>query len=587
VALFICQGCGAEHGSWAGKCPNCGTSETIRLAPSTDRMVDKVIKGKFKIIRKLGQGGMGAVYLAEQLGIGHRVALKFLKSEFSTDAEIARRFLNEAKSYARVAHPNAVALHDFGQDDEGNLFIAMEYCEGVDLKKVIAEQGRLPLIEGIEVVLQVADVLANAHEKGVIHRDLKPENIMIRRGIRGIHAKVLDFGIARLMDAGTKLTVAGAIAGTPRYMSPEQVEGKEVDLRADIYSLGICLFEAITGHQPFDGTTITEILRKQVGEPLPPLIRFSPDLDYPEIDAVLQRACAKKHTERWPDMLAFASALSQAIPTQAHLSLPPLQRTNVGVRAVATPTPNTLSGMGSTGATMTDATNAGSDDHTLMRGDSAPPRPLPLTQPVNAVARDALDIGKLTLDHQQPTQVGETSSPPVAPKSKTPLFVLGGVVLVLTIAVGVVATRPPPETPKLVEPPPIAKIDPPPKVDPPPDQPKVDVAAAQKLLNETSALNNLATAKTRFGNAELDETETILKAVPEDTTSFAEAKAILEQIATIRSKVAEGDRLFATGNCDGASRAWQAALKINGKVAAANNGLAKCKNAALPSAMEQ
>jgi serine/threonine-protein kinase len=201
------------------------------------------------------------VYFAEQLGIGHRVALKFLKSEFSTDAEIARRFLNEAKSYARVAHPNAVALHDFGQDDEGNLFIAMEYCEGVDLKKVIAEQGRLPLIEGIEVVLQVADVLANAHEKGVIHRDLKPENIMIRRGIRGIHAKVLDFGIARLMDAGTKLTVAGAIAGTPRYMSPEQVEGKEVDLRADIYSLGICLFEAITGHQPFDGTTITEILR--------------------------------------------------------------------------------------------------------------------------------------------------------------------------------------------------------------------------------------------------------------------------------------------------------------------------------------
>src|SRR3954469_735832 len=202
MAVFICQGCGAEHSSWGGKCPQCGTSETIRLAPATDRMVDRVVKGKFKIIRKLGQGGMGAVYLAEQLGIGHRVALKFLKSEFSSDAEIARRFLNEAKSYARVAHPNAVALHDFGQDEEGNLFIAMEYCEGVDLKKVIAEQGRLPMIEAIEIVLQVADVLANAHEKGVIHRDLKPENIMIRRGIRGVHAKVLDFGIARLMDAG-------------------------------------------------------------------------------------------------------------------------------------------------------------------------------------------------------------------------------------------------------------------------------------------------------------------------------------------------------------------------------------------------
>ena len=165
MAVFICQGCGAEYPTWAGKCPQCGNQETIRLQAG-DQMVDKVIKGKFKIIRKLGQGGMGAVYLAEQVGIGHQVALKFLKSEFSSDAEIARRFLNEAKSYARVAHPNAVALHDFGQDDEGNLYIAMEYCEGIDLKKVIAEQGRLPLIEAVEIVLQVADVLANAHSQG-------------------------------------------------------------------------------------------------------------------------------------------------------------------------------------------------------------------------------------------------------------------------------------------------------------------------------------------------------------------------------------------------------------------------------------
>ena len=137
MPVFICQGCGSEHSSWSGKCPHCGVSETIQLKQKTDQMLEKVIKGKYKIIRKLGQGGMGAVYLAEQIGIGHRVALKFLKAEFSTDAEIARRFLNEAKSYARVAHPNAVTLHDFGQDEDGNLFIAMEYCEGVDLKKVI------------------------------------------------------------------------------------------------------------------------------------------------------------------------------------------------------------------------------------------------------------------------------------------------------------------------------------------------------------------------------------------------------------------------------------------------------------------
>jgi eukaryotic-like serine/threonine-protein kinase len=318
VAVFICQGCGAEHTSWAGQCPACGTSQTIRLAPATDRMVGRVVTGKFKIVRKLGQGGMGAVYLAEQLGLGHRVALKFLRAEFSSDVEICRRFLNEAKSYARVAHPNAVGLQDFGQDDEGNLFIAMEFCEGVDLKKLIAEKGRLTPQEAIEIALQVADVLANAHEKGVVHRDLKPENIMIRRGMRGVHVKVLDFGIAHLMDAGTRLTVAGAIAGTPRYMPPEQVEGRAIDHRADIYSLGICLFESLTGRQPYDGTTIAEILRKQVLEPLPALKAAAAELDAPELDAVLQRACAKQATARYEDMLAFADALSKARPSQAH-----------------------------------------------------------------------------------------------------------------------------------------------------------------------------------------------------------------------------------------------------------------------------
>ncbi len=284
MAVFICQSCGNEHSSWEGKCPKCGNTEIIKLNQAQDKMIDKVIKGKFKLIRKLGQGGMGAVYLAEQMGIGHRVAIKFLKSEFSDDVEIARRFMNEAKSYARVAHPNAVVFHDFGQDDDGNLFIAMEYCEGVDLKKVIQEQKRLPVADAIDIILQIADVLSNAHLKGVVHRDLKPENIMLRKGMRGIHVKVLDFGIARLMNEGTRLTVQGAIAGTPRYMSPEQVEGKEVDHRADIYALGILTFETLTGIQPFDGNTIAEILRRQVMDPMPHLASIATDLDYPDID---------------------------------------------------------------------------------------------------------------------------------------------------------------------------------------------------------------------------------------------------------------------------------------------------------------
>ena len=591
MAVFICQGCGAEHNSWEGKCPQCGTSETIRLAPNTDRMLEKIIKGKFKIVRKLGQGGMGAVYLAEQLGIGHRVALKFLKAEFSTDAEIARRFLNEAKSYARVAHPNAVALHDFGQDDEGNLFIAMEYCEGVDLKKVIAEQGRLPMIEAIDVVLQVADVLANAHDKGVIHRDLKPENIMIRRGIRGVHAKVLDFGIARLMDAGTKLTVAGAIAGTPRYMSPEQVEGREVDLRADIYSLGIVLFEALTGTQPFDGSTIAEILRRQATEPMPHLKERAPDLDYPDLDAVIQKACAKKREQRWPDMLTFANALSQAIPTQAHLGLTPLQRTGV-TNAVgrATPAPGaaTQAGVVPTGVAVPGTATEGADERTMLRtGESS------------AVTRKGTEpgIGSTELDHARPA---DASLPPVAPRSKGPL--IGGLVIAALVIAGgayVAFARPsttgqdgaggsttttPPKPPEVAG----TASGNGTTTPPPQDTAAVDAiaAAAAKALREQTARESLGRAKTEFSLANLDEAETRLKDVAEDTPSFAEAKPLLEQIATIRQKLAQAKSLRSQGQCSAALPVYEAVLKLNPKVAEASEGVRFCKASSISTTIE-
>ncbi|MEW5741459.1 MAG: protein kinase [Myxococcota bacterium] len=583
MAVFICQGCGAEHNSWEGKCPACGTSETIRLAPNTDRMIDKVVKGKFKIVRKLGQGGMGAVYLAEQLGIGHRVALKFLKAEFSTDAEIARRFLNEAKSYARVAHPNAVALHDFGQDEEGNLFIAMEYCEGVDLKKVISEQGRLSLIEATEVVLQVAEVLANAHDKGVIHRDLKPENIMIRRGIRGVHAKVLDFGIARLMDAGTKLTVAGAIAGTPRYMSPEQVEGREVDLRADIYSLGIVLFEALTGTQPFDGATIAEILRKQAVEPMPHLKDRAPDLDYPELDAVIQKACAKKRDQRWPDMLTFANALSQAIPTQAHLGLSPLQRTGLtGAINKATPPPGMATQAGVAPASLSGvapegATDVGSTERTLLRTEAG-----------------TAAIGARELDH---VRAGEASLPPVAPRSKAPVIAVvsvlalaaGGAFLAFNqnpdpgLATGGTAgatTTAPPQQPKAPEQPGATTA-------PPQTPPPIDPAlAVQKAMHEQTARESLGRGKTEFALANLDEAETRLKDVADDTPSWAEAKPLLEQIADIRAKLAQARQLRAAGQCEAALPLYQAVLKINAKVAEANEGVRFCKAGTINTTIE-
>src|SRR4051812_30120726 len=195
MAVIICQSCGAEFASWAGSCPKCSGTQILEISGTADKMIGRTVSGGFKILRKLGQGGMGAVYMAEREGLGHKVALKFLNANLLTDADIARRFLNEAKTYARIAHPNAVTLHDFRQEEDGSLFIAMEFVEGADLKRFIAERKRLPPPEAVEIALQVADVLQNAHGKGIIHRDLKPENIMVRSGMRGIFVKVLDFGI--------------------------------------------------------------------------------------------------------------------------------------------------------------------------------------------------------------------------------------------------------------------------------------------------------------------------------------------------------------------------------------------------------
>ncbi len=594
MAVFICQTCGAEHSSWEGKCPNCGGAETIRLAPSTDRMIDRVVKGKFKILRKLGQGGMGAVYLAEQVGIGHRVALKFLKSEFSTDPEIARRFLNEAKSYARVAHPNAVALHDFGQDDEGNLFIAMEYCEGVDLKKVIAEQGHLPMIEAIEVVLQIADVLANAHDKGVVHRDLKPENIMIRRGIRGVHAKVLDFGIARLMDAGTKLTVAGAIAGTPRYMSPEQVEGREADLRADIYSLGIVLFETLTGRQPFDGATIAEILRKQALEPMPHLTEYVAELDYPELDAVVQKACAKKRDDRWPDMLTFANALSQATPTAAHLGLSPLQRSGIGYKPVATPlpghvantTPSSSSGVALPGV----AADPSSTEQTLVKTGQTPAvtRATPQSSPSSgshSTQLEALGVaGDLSL----------SGPPPVVPTSKLPMIV--GAIVFAAIAGGAIfaATRPDPQpvVPQKVDPPAVVK-DPVVVVDPVKNPPTTGAGGGANLSDEVRAAmqeehikGDFTRGSNEFEVANLDDAETFLTKIPPESEFKARADEMLGKIKVIRASLAKADRNRANGNCAEAVPLYDKVIGLNPRVKDAQAGKNWCVTARVPTEMQ-
>jgi tetratricopeptide (TPR) repeat protein len=239
------------------------------------------------------------------------VAIKLIHGIFSADPAVAERFRNEARSYAQINHPNAIQLHDFGQDEQGRLYISMELVEGCDLKRTLAREGRLPPQEAMGVALQIADVLGAAHARGIVHRDLKPENVMLTRGLAGLHVTVLDFGLAHLADSATHLTAPGMVCGTPRYMAPEQSEGEAIDLRVDVYALGLLLFESLTGRHPFECDTISEMLRKQRTAPVPLLAEMAPDLAGLErLDAVIQRATAKNRDQRFGSMLELARALS-------------------------------------------------------------------------------------------------------------------------------------------------------------------------------------------------------------------------------------------------------------------------------------
>jgi serine/threonine-protein kinase len=542
-------------------------------------MLDRIIKGKFKIVSRLGQGGMGTVYLAEQVGIGHKVALKFLKTEFSNDVEIARRFLNEAKSYARVSHPNAVTLHDFGQDDTGSLFIAMEFCEGVDLKRMMADETGLTLSESVEIILQVADVLAHAHEKGVIHRDLKPENIMVRRGLRGVHAKVLDFGIARLIDGSTKLTQAGAIAGTPRYMPPEQVEGREVDLRADVYSLGILLFEVLTKKQPFDGNTVAEILRRQVMEPMPHLWEVVPGFDSPDLDAVIQRACAKNRDERWSDMSSFAQALSRTQPSLGS-STPPVAQPPSNGRV---DDPGRVLGL-ATGEAYGQETA-----RTFVRRDA----PAATRQPTQ---RYPLPVEQFLPDASIPPRVSRSPGPWIG--LGVMLAAAGGFVLwranassnespPVTIETPTEAPQPiAPSTGPLSEETHEGSSDSNHDAGPSPARSTNAPEEAVSLLQEVSSRESLGRGKTEFEVANLDASETLLLAVRPKTESHAEALQLLGSIGKIRGLLEAARREQTAGRCSEALPLYSAVLKLNARVRLAQEGAAACRAAAVSPTME-
>ncbi len=288
-----------------------------------DDLIGQTVGGKFVIESRLGAGGMGAVYRARQADLGRAVAVKVLLDELTANDTQARRFTVEALAVSRLRHPNTIQILDFGKTDQGRLYIAMELLEGQTLHNAVATEGRMPVRRALHILAQVAAALDEAHGKGIVHRDLKPENIfLVRVGDDPDYVKVLDFGVAKLRDGvgdgqGT-LTKAGSIFGTPRYMSPEQASARPVDARSDLYSLGIILFELVSGVPPFDSETPLTLLLAHVNQPVPRITARSPDAVVPrEVELLIDALLEKKPAKR-PDSAAVLRdrclALAAALP---------------------------------------------------------------------------------------------------------------------------------------------------------------------------------------------------------------------------------------------------------------------------------
>jgi len=288
--------------------------------PQPDLLIGQTI-GNYLVTQKLGEGGMGSVYLAEHPTIGKKVALKVLHSEFSTNQDVADRFFREAKAVNDIGHPNIVDVVDFGIIQAGRgreqlVYFIMEYLAGFTLSQVIRNESPLPPERALGIALQVADALAASHKCGIVHRDLKPDNIiLLQRGRERDFVKLLDFGIAKLTGgsaAGSHRTRAGIVMGTPAYMSPEQCEGRDsVDLRTDVYALGIVIYEMLTGRVPFVGEGYGEILVQHLTQrPVPPS-QFR--MLAAHVEVVVMKALEKRADMRYPTMEEFMRAMADPV----------------------------------------------------------------------------------------------------------------------------------------------------------------------------------------------------------------------------------------------------------------------------------
>jgi serine/threonine protein kinase len=327
--MKLCLVCNFQFEDEQELCPK----DYSKLVPlGKDQLIGKLIQERYRVESVLAKGSMGVVYKAIQELIGREVAIKVLHGYLVADEESIKRFHKEAKAASRLNHPNITTLYDYGVLSSGQPYIVMDLLRGNSLAEILKERDYLPYEEAVHIFKQVCEAMQEAHQRGVIHRDIKPENIMLEYTERGVNVKVVDFGIAKFVqeqdDTIGKITKTGTVCGSPTYMSPEQCDDNQVDHRSDIYSLGVVIYETITGKVPFSGADIYNVMTMHVKDPPPRLKAVRPDLDLPpHLESVLDRALAKFPDDRYQsamelyDSFAGLTTATAGKTTQSHMEI--------------------------------------------------------------------------------------------------------------------------------------------------------------------------------------------------------------------------------------------------------------------------
>jgi serine/threonine-protein kinase len=412
--LKVCPQCGTEYPANARFCEIDGTA--LRSASGDTDLVGSIVADRYHILKKLGEGGMGQVYLAEHVKMGRKSALKVMHASMVKDVDAISRFNREAANASRISHPNVAAVYDFGETPEGMIFLAMEFVDGPPLTKVIEQAGSLAPKRAAEIIRQTSEALAVAHDMGIVHRDLKPDNIMVAKTRDGGDlVKVVDFGIAKAAGSDAqKVTKTGLVVGTPEYMSPEQLAGDKLDGRSDIYALGLVAFNTLTGVLPFPSDSAQESMIMRLTDRPKALGEMRPDVSWPaDVQRVMDKALERDVVERYQTATEFGRDLYRAIDR-----MPETAAAELGTQMIQLP-----------------PTRVGPPDE---------PAPPPLATPrtsVNPGRPPAMSGAAGTLSVPTPQPAAPVVTHTAAPPKRTGMIVTVGGIAAVIVAAAVVVPK--------------------------------------------------------------------------------------------------------------------------------------------------